>query len=229
MENFVKHVSSDDASSDHAWGFVEELAKNIQSSDDAWLFVQQLAKSIDNGQSSKIVIRERGACHYISLQIKSSTGKIKDCEIANTTYLQILMIRYCAQMGFVKEKMRFVFNGRLIEDLQTPHSLRMKTGNVINAMPFATYVDKCFASEELQRKFGVVGKHRIAFMIENEWDGKPARQYSVCKRKRLKEFMHSYCDAHNRGKNEIRFMLGKRQFSGFNASLELSANTVSHS
>jgi hypothetical protein len=211
MENFVKHVSSD-----HAWGFVEELAKNNQSSDDALLFVQKLAKSIDNGESSKIVIREHGACRNISLQIKSSTGKIKDCEIANTTCLQILMIRYCAQMGFVKEKMRFVFNGRLIEDLQTPHSLRMKTGNVINVMPFATYVDQCFASEELQRKFGVgvVGKHRIAFMIENDWDGKPARQYSVYKSKRLQEFMHSYCDAHGRRKNEIHFMLGRKYFSG---------------
>ena len=229
MEKIVEH----DGSSDDAWLLVKQLAESNQSSDDAWLLVERLEESIEssndalifgeevehcNGQSSNEESKrseQDSACHSVSLQIKSSTGKIKECVITNTTHLQILMIRYCAEMGFVKDKMRFVFNGRLVEDLQTPDSLFMKTGNVINAMPFDTYVDEGLASNELEINFERRGgQNRITFWIKNEWDGKHPLLYSVNPKHRLKSFMDAYCDAHGRRKNEVRFMLGNKQILG---------------
>lgn len=235
----MQKLAEDHGSSDDAWLSVEQLAQRDGGSNDPLMLVEQLAQSNgssndalnlmqkveqSNGQSSCECKRSES----ISLQIKSSTGKISEFVITKMTHLQILMIRYCVKNGFVKDKMRFVFKQRLLHDLQTPDSLVMKNGDVIDAMPFDTYVDDGLASNELEMGFKKFGERDcILIWVQNQWDGKKPQEYSepqkysVCKKDRLGNFMYAYGDKHRYLKNNVRFMFKDQQIFPFQSPREL--------
>ena len=229
----MQKPEEDHGSSDDAWLLVAQLAKRDGGSNDPLKLVEQLAQSNgssndplnlmqkveqSNGQSSCECKRSES----ISLHIKSSTGKISEFVITKMTPLQILMIRYCVKNGFVKDKMRFVFKQRLLHDLQTPDSLVMKNGDVIDAMPFDTYVDDGLASNELEMGFKKFGERDcILIWVQNQWDGKRPQEYSVCKKDGLGKFMNAYGDKHRYLKNNVRFMFKDQQIFPFQSPLSL--------
>ena len=57
---------------------------------------------------------------------------------------------YCQKNGLEQNKMRFLFNENVVFDTQTPDDLKMKTGDIIDAMTCEEYSESNAFGEELK-------------------------------------------------------------------------------
>lgn len=63
---------------------------------------------------------------------------VPDCliKMKRDVPMRKLMIKYCELMGYGDyHQFRFIFNGRLVKEGDTPNSLELKNGDSIEALP----------------------------------------------------------------------------------------------
>ena len=60
---------------------------------------------------------------------------------------------HCVSNGLEKNKMRFLFNKSVVFDTQTPDDLKMKTGDVINAMKWDQMTFDHYFNEWLRKPY----------------------------------------------------------------------------
>ena len=145
--------------SDQAWSAVVALAKSSDESSNVEL--AQSSEQSSNGGSNRSAAQpatrdgRRDGESSINLWIRNKKNGIKITPSFWYSYdtkrhLIDLKRDYCQKNGLEQNKMRFLFNESVVYDTQTPDDLKMKNGDIIDAMTCEEYSESNEFGEELK-------------------------------------------------------------------------------